>query len=97
MTPRERRRIGQDEVDALLGAQATGDEKLRECARAIGDLIVRPRAVAEPQRDPAATPFADPIEQEVVGEIEVVGKRHGSALAATARPMIRRWISLVPS
>ena len=97
--PGKRRRVGQHEVDALLGPQAAGDEELRECARAIRDLRVRPRAIAEAQRDALAPALADPIEQEVVGEIEVVGERwgHDVSRAACARPMIMRWISLVPS
>ena len=68
------RRVGQHDVDALLGTQARVDEELRERARALGDLGVGPRAIAEPERDLVALALAHAIEQEVVGEVEVVGE-----------------------
>jgi hypothetical protein len=103
--PRERRRVRERDVDALLGRQPALDQCTRECPATIGDDGVRPGSLAEPQRDLAAEAFAQPVEQEVVGEVEVVGERGLGHVAdglsrrvpASARPMMVRWISLVPS
>jgi len=82
---------------------------------ALCDLGVAPRAVAEPDRHPVALALAQPVEQEVVREVELVGNGRDAAppsavavvspvtvigsprAGSAARPMIVRWISLVPS
>ena len=100
--PRERRRVGQHDVDALLGREPAVDERSAR-ARASGR---RPRRTSTRDRRTAARPCSplpsrDAIEQEVVGEVEVLGKPDVAsscdAPCASARPMIVRWISLVPS
>jgi hypothetical protein len=72
----------------------------RETMRTPRDVFIRVDAIAPQDGGLVGFAFLDSIEQPVIRKIEFVWKpdvAHRENSFASARPMIVRWISLVPS